>query len=177
MVTTTIKQIKDAVSEIADLAKHDPEVAQLVGHATMVVPFAADIEASQFAAALAKQLQLRLSALPFLAAPHDANMLAIFAHIATDVDAEVSATLERYLLAPDVDAAGAWLATPVHLEARLDHVRLDDRGDLGRAAVRRPGHQRRDGRGHRLRRSAAFSPFHRPRARACHSTDRALSNP
>ena len=27
MVTTTIKQIKSAVSEIADLAKHDPEVA------------------------------------------------------------------------------------------------------------------------------------------------------
>jgi hypothetical protein len=28
------------------------------------------------------------------------------------------------------NAAGAWIATPVHLEARLDHVRLADRGLL-----------------------------------------------
>ena len=31
---------------------------------------------------------------------------------------------------PVGDAATAWLATPVHLEARLDHVRLTDRGLL-----------------------------------------------
>lgn len=101
----------------------DPEVAQLVGHATMVVPFAADIEAAQLAATLTKQLQLRLAALPFLAAPHDANMLAIFAHISTEVDAEASAALERYLLAPDVDAATIGLARLLsvvgfHLSAR-----------------------------------------------------------
>ncbi len=31
---------------------------------------------------------------------------------------------------PSSDAAAVWLATPVHLEARLDHVRLADRGLL-----------------------------------------------
>lgn len=31
---------------------------------------------------------------------------------------------------PSADASRAWLATPVHLEARLDHVRLADRGLL-----------------------------------------------
>lgn len=33
-------------------------------------------------------------------------------------------------LLPDSSAANAWLATPVHLEARIDHVRLADRGLL-----------------------------------------------
>jgi hypothetical protein len=33
-------------------------------------------------------------------------------------------------LLPDAVAARSWLATPVHLEARLDHVRLADRGLL-----------------------------------------------
>jgi hypothetical protein len=33
-------------------------------------------------------------------------------------------------LAAGLPTAGAWLATPVHLEARLDHVRLTDRGLL-----------------------------------------------
>jgi hypothetical protein len=33
-------------------------------------------------------------------------------------------------LAADLPPSGAWLATPVHLEARLDHVRLVDRGLL-----------------------------------------------
>jgi hypothetical protein len=36
------------------------------------------------------------------------------------------------------DAGRAWLATPVHLEARLDHVRLADRGLLRLGADERP---------------------------------------
>jgi hypothetical protein len=35
-----------------------------------------------------------------------------------------------HALAAGVDPAGTWLATPVRLEARLDHVRLADRGIL-----------------------------------------------
>ncbi len=40
-------------------------------------------------------------------------------------------------LLPPAVASGAWLATPVHLEARLDHVRLADRGLLRIAAEER----------------------------------------
>jgi hypothetical protein len=39
---------------------------------------------------------------------------------------------------PPADAGRAWLATPVHLEARLDHVRLADRGLLRLGADERP---------------------------------------
>ena len=38
---------------------------------------------------------------------------------------------------PDVMAGNAWLATPVHLEARIDHVRLADRGLLRLSADER----------------------------------------
>jgi len=46
----------------------------------------------------------------------------------------VAQACARYLLQHD---ASAWLATPVHLEARLDHVRLVDRGMLRVAAAER----------------------------------------
>jgi hypothetical protein len=39
---------------------------------------------------------------------------------------------------PMTEAGRAWLATPVHLEARLDHVRLADRGLLRLGADERP---------------------------------------
>ncbi len=40
------------------------------------------------------------------------------------------AQVAAHAFVPAADAGTAWLATPVHLSARLDHVRLEDRGLL-----------------------------------------------